>query len=218
MNRSEAEAFSSGIGMVVGGSYMLILHAKQQGVPEALGMTLPEWVNAYLGGYTKMAIKARKEVVKELIGEGMSQRQIAEVVGVDEKTVRNDASAEKSARTPKKARQRGQDQEVGAEKSAPVEVIDLQTGETLTQAALEDDPRIAGSDRVRTTALRAQYSDAVYTITAKLLPLDPDVTARVMSDRVGTDRFIADLRGWLDRYEAARRRASTIHVVSRKEG
>lgn len=53
-------------------------------------MTLPEWGNEYLGGYVKMSIESRKEAVKELAEEGLSQRQIAGVIGVGQSTIKRD--------------------------------------------------------------------------------------------------------------------------------
>ncbi len=93
----EAEEFAAALGQVMGGGYRLILHAYRHGVPEALGLTRDEWVNTRLGGYVRLAVPDRQEAVKELEEEGLSQRQVAEVLGVDEGTVRNDKRVEKSA-------------------------------------------------------------------------------------------------------------------------
>jgi hypothetical protein len=43
----------------------------------------------------------RKEAVKELVSEGVSQRQIAKVIGVAERTVRRDRVAANDARDSK---------------------------------------------------------------------------------------------------------------------
>jgi transposase len=73
--------------------HALVEKAKRGEIHRALG--LPSWT-AYLsevfsgGGPLQVKGDARRELVSYLSGEGMSQRAIAEVVGVDQKTVSND--------------------------------------------------------------------------------------------------------------------------------
>lgn len=57
-----------------------------------------EWCDCELGGF-KLPATERREVVAELVATGMSNRSIADVIDVDEGTVRNDrkATAEFSA-------------------------------------------------------------------------------------------------------------------------
>jgi hypothetical protein len=86
----DAEAFTLSLGHVFSGGYGLIVHAKEQGVPEALGLTLPEWVNDKLGGYVRLSITERREAAAELADRGMSQREIADVLGVSHDTVNRD--------------------------------------------------------------------------------------------------------------------------------
>jgi len=43
-----------------------------------------------LGGYVRMSISDRREAVADLMAEGMSGRQVADVLGVDESTIRED--------------------------------------------------------------------------------------------------------------------------------
>jgi transposase len=50
-------------------------------------------------------IAARREAVRTLMDEGHSARKIAEILGVDEGTVRNDLKAENSALDRKTSRQ-----------------------------------------------------------------------------------------------------------------
>jgi hypothetical protein len=52
--------------------------AVEQGVPEALGMTPTEWANKHLGGRIKMEALQRREAVKEMRDDGMTQRQIGD--------------------------------------------------------------------------------------------------------------------------------------------
>lgn len=90
MDRAEAQEFTEGLGQVFTGGFRLIAHAHRQGVPKALGMTTPEWVSQSLGGYVRMAVGERREAVAELTENGMTSVAIADVLGVNEKTVRRD--------------------------------------------------------------------------------------------------------------------------------
>lgn len=92
MNREDAEEFTQGIGQIVGGAHKVIASAQRMGVPDALGLTTQQWVNQRLGGYIKMTIGDRREVVNELAEEGMSTREIAGVIGVHHSTVAEDLS------------------------------------------------------------------------------------------------------------------------------
>lgn len=90
LNREDAEEFTQGLGNVVGGTYKIIASAQRMGVPEALGLTTDQWVNQRLGGYVKMTIEDRREAVKELADEGLSEREIAGIIGVSQATVHRD--------------------------------------------------------------------------------------------------------------------------------
>jgi predicted transcriptional regulator len=63
-------------------------------------MTPEQWANTYLGGYVKMELQKRREAVREMSQEGMSLRQIGDVLGVNHQTVSNDLhSVENSTNT-----------------------------------------------------------------------------------------------------------------------
>ena len=65
--------------------------ADKLGVPKALGMKLPEWVNEHLGGYAKLAKQDRIKLILEYkTEEKLSTRKIAERLGVGKDTVRRD--------------------------------------------------------------------------------------------------------------------------------
>lgn len=118
ISAGEAEEYTQALGQIFGGGWRLIFHAERQGIPAALGLSTREWVEQRLGGYIRMLIPERREAIAELTdGEGMSNREAAAVLGVDEKTVRSDKSdgAEKSAPGPKEQIEGKGD---GAEKSA----------------------------------------------------------------------------------------------------
>lgn len=98
IDRDTAEEFTQGIGQIAGGTYKIIASAVKLGVPQALDMATEDWVKNYLGGYTKINAVERREVVRELAEEGnYSQREIASIVGVDEKTIRRDKEAAANA-------------------------------------------------------------------------------------------------------------------------
>lgn len=90
ISKEDAEELSQSLGQIVGGSYRQIATLARMGVPRALGLSTQEWVENRLGGYAKLSIQDRREAVKELLEEGFSQRQTAEILGVGEATVRRD--------------------------------------------------------------------------------------------------------------------------------
>jgi len=90
MKREDAEEFTQALGQIVAGSWRQIAMAKRLGVPKALGLTVDQWVNDRLGGYVRHSVAERREAVKELAAEGMSQREIGGVLGVNEATVNRD--------------------------------------------------------------------------------------------------------------------------------
>lgn len=90
MTRDDAEEFTQSLGQIVAGSWRQIALAKRLGVPKALGLTVEKWVTDRLGGYIKLAIPERREAAKELTADGLSQREVGEVLGVTEATVNRD--------------------------------------------------------------------------------------------------------------------------------
>jgi hypothetical protein len=93
MNRADAEEYTEALGQVVAGGYRLVAHAQRLGVPKALGLSTPDWVEQRLGGYVRMSIPDRRDAVAELSEEGMSTREIGDVLGVNHATAARDAVA-----------------------------------------------------------------------------------------------------------------------------
>lgn len=147
MKRDDAEEFTQSLGQIAGGTYRQIELAKKLGVPAALGLSAREWVEKRLGGYVKYAVEHRIEIHRELRAEDKSLREIAELTGVDEKTVRNDLSAENSAPVEAPAEASGDE---AAENSAPDAsalvgaLAVLGTTETQRKAA-EQKPHVANN-------------------------------------------------------------------------
>jgi N6-adenosine-specific RNA methylase IME4 len=129
MTPEEAEAFTLGIGHVVGGTAELIAFAQRNGVAEALGLTLPEWVDQRLGGYVKLAAEERRVMVARFRDDGLTQREIVDVLGVGKGTVWRDLSAPNGA-----SEDGGEGQE--AETSAPNGASDAE--DPADQATLAD--------------------------------------------------------------------------------
>lgn len=97
MNREDAEEFTQSLGQIVGGSWRQIAWAKRQGVPEALGLSVEDWVQQRLGGYVRHTVEERRQAARELSAEGHSTRQIAEVLGTSDTTVVRDLRASNEA-------------------------------------------------------------------------------------------------------------------------
>lgn len=100
MNREDAEEFTQSLGQILGGGWRQIAWADRQGIPAALGLSTEDWVNQRLGGYARVAVSERREASRELTapldegGQGMTQREAAEVLGVDPATVNRDLKPE----------------------------------------------------------------------------------------------------------------------------
>lgn len=97
MKLQDAEEYTQSLGQIVAGSWRQIALAKRLGVPKALGLTVESWVEKRLGGYIRLSIAERREAVKELAAEGLSQREISEVTGVSQKTVDRDLESNDSS-------------------------------------------------------------------------------------------------------------------------
>lgn len=92
MNREDAEEYTESLGQIVTGSWRQIAWAVRQQIPQALGLTTKEWVTDRLGGYVRLSVPERQEAVAELAEDGMSQKEIAEVVGVTPMTISRDVT------------------------------------------------------------------------------------------------------------------------------
>jgi len=138
MNQQDAEEYTQSLGQIVAGSWRQIALAHRLGVPSALGYKkadgLRRWVEDRLGGYIKMSITERKEVVAELAVEGHSNREIAAVIGTDETTVRRDRDAANAARQDEKF---NEIEDVGINTAANAATIDAIPAAQKTRAENE---------------------------------------------------------------------------------
>lgn len=152
ISREDAEELTQSLGQILVGGWRQIATFTRMGVPKALGLSTADWVDTRLGGYIRLSIEERREAVKELLDEGFSQRQAAEIIGVDEGTVRNDKkTAENSAPDPKPVPYEQAEREPTAENSAPesenifggaldVEIVEDEPEPEPEPAAVEDAP------------------------------------------------------------------------------
>ena len=126
LTAEQAEEFTQALELVLEGNAMslsggwrLRADGVQRGVPKALGLTIPEWCERLGSKLQDWRINGnRKDIVAELAAEEMSNRQIAAVLGVDEKSVRNDL-AEDSASDDREPALQAVPEVEPAEDSAP---------------------------------------------------------------------------------------------------
>jgi SAM-dependent methyltransferase len=90
MKQEDAEEYTQSLGQIVAGSYRQVQLAKRLGVPDALRLSVREWVEQRLGGYIKYSITERREAVRNLTADGETQRGVAEILGVSNFTVSED--------------------------------------------------------------------------------------------------------------------------------
>jgi hypothetical protein len=96
MSPEDAEEYTQSMGLIAAGAWRQVALGVRLGIPKALGLTPREWVETRLGGYVRLSLPERQQAALELNGEGMSQREIAGVLGVDHKTVGSDLRGENS--------------------------------------------------------------------------------------------------------------------------
>lgn len=95
----DAEEYSQSLAQIGEGWWRQIAWAFRQDIHTALGMSRREWAEKY-HGYFRMPIEERREAVAELTDEGMSAPEIADTLGVSEKTVDRDRSAMSGTNVP----------------------------------------------------------------------------------------------------------------------
>ena len=90
MKPEDAEEYTQALGQVVAGGWRQIALGQRLGVPKALGLDVDAWVKQRLGGYVRLSVEERQPAVAELKAQGHSNREVAQIVGVDKETVRRD--------------------------------------------------------------------------------------------------------------------------------
>jgi predicted transcriptional regulator len=91
MELEDATDLVDSIGQIGSGMFKTLAVLRRNDVHLQLGYSdFGEMVLDKVGGYFKLQAPERKELVQELIDEGMTQREVADVVGVSQKTVSRD--------------------------------------------------------------------------------------------------------------------------------
>jgi N6-adenosine-specific RNA methylase IME4 len=137
INRDVAEEYTQSLSQIAAGTWRQIALAKRLGVPQALGLTVEEWVHDRLGGYVKMAAAERIPAAIELKADGQSNREIAAVLGVDESTVREDLRAGNPAHSEKKASATNGRDDEAAGNPAPLDAVAALAAEETIRRQVE---------------------------------------------------------------------------------
>jgi len=125
MKVEAAREYSESLGMIGAGTLRQVAWAQQQGIPKALGMDLRTWIETFVGGWVRLTIEDRREVVLELTapvedgGMGLSQREAADVLGVTNATVSRDRAVTNV--TDDDATERGAVTNVTEQQEEPIE-------------------------------------------------------------------------------------------------
>jgi DNA-binding NarL/FixJ family response regulator len=95
LERIDAEEFSQSLEQIGEGWFRQLALGIKLGAPEALGLTRRQWSDRI--GVTVRGAVERRGAVTELAAEGLSNRAIADVLGIDDRTVRRDLAGPQSA-------------------------------------------------------------------------------------------------------------------------
>jgi hypothetical protein len=88
-----AEGLTEGLAKVLEGAALLADTMQEAGVPAALGLSPGEWAERRLAGHVRLTIAERRLAVAKLTEEGMSTREVGELVGAGHATVARDLQA-----------------------------------------------------------------------------------------------------------------------------
>lgn len=86
MTPADAEEYTQALGQVVSGGWRQVALGVRLDVPATLGLNTQEWVDR-IGAYVRPTLAQRFDAVVELAKDGLSNRQIASVLGVTHPTV-----------------------------------------------------------------------------------------------------------------------------------
>lgn len=105
MDEADAKEYSQSLAQIGEGWLQQVALGVKWQVPQALGMSRREWRDRYFGNLRVPQVE-RPDVAVELTapadegGMGLSRREAADVLGVDESTVREDLGSKKRAGNP----------------------------------------------------------------------------------------------------------------------
>ena len=99
MSPEDAEEFIDAHGQSGQAWWRMSALGLRLGVPEALGIDRAEY-GRRLGGYFRLPVDERREAVAELVDDGLTQREIAAVLGVGNGTVAEDVAQNRAKTEP----------------------------------------------------------------------------------------------------------------------
>ena len=178
----DAEEYTQSLAQIFGGSWRQLAWAERQGIPAALGLTTEEWVMQRLGGYVRLAVSERRDAAAELAEEGMSQREIAEVLGVSVGTVNSDLRPVQN-RTPES----NEETEAQVPESLEPEPVQNRTPEPAVEPAKAHVANNSGDNEWYTPVEYIKAATAVM----GAIDLDPASSAAA-NDVVGAAEFYSE--------------------------
>ena len=102
MRPEEAKEYTEALSQVAGGAWRQIALGIQLKVPQDMGLSRHEWLAA-LGDAAKFSLRdpeERKDAALELKAQGMNNREIADVLGASEPTIRRDLDSSNDETEP----------------------------------------------------------------------------------------------------------------------
>lgn len=193
MSVEDALEYSDSLAQIGQGWYRQIAWAFRQDIPERLGLSRREWAEKY-HGYLKLPIPERREAVAELAATGMSQREIADAIGVSEATVNRDLAPVTDV-TPDEQESPSDglsfeefvtDVTLDVEPTPPVG-IDAETGEILEVAKSDKAPHVAKNTGDNEWYTPEEYSGAGRAVMGGI-DLDP-ASSDIANERVRADIY-----------------------------
>jgi len=130
----DAEEYTQALGQVVAGGWRQIALGQRLGVPKALKLSVEDWVKQRLGGYVKYSVAERQEAVKALAADGLGERKIRGVLGIDRKTVRKDLGRSGPKGTSQNKLAKGPNVAIGPKGTSETAPLDVLTGLAATDA------------------------------------------------------------------------------------
>lgn len=190
MRQEDAEEYTKSLGLIGGGWWRQIALAKKLGVPKALGLSTDQWVNDRLGGYVKLSVDDRRKAVAELKQNGESTRAIAEVLGVDERSVRRDIGAANAAQAEDDAETDQHFTDGGAANAAPGPI------DAAAVLAADEKVRARAAEVKRKQALAEKRAAESRDAPSRLIEIAPDLRhcscSELLSSGVKPDVIITD--------------------------